>query len=428
MNPVYPGVMRVLVVGGGAAGMVAAWRAALGGHRVTLLEANNRLGVKIRISGGGKCNVTHAGPLKEVLGAFTRDQARFLRPAMHRFTNGEVLELLRREGVETYTRDNGRVFPTDRPGSAAAVVAAFETLMARAGVEVRTGARVTGIVGAAPRITAFRSGDEQLEADLFILATGGASYPETGTRGEVLGWLRELGLPMRSWFPALAPIPLVNPRPAWEGVAWRDGELLLFSGMGGKRLARFKGDLVFTKVGISGPAALELSQAAEEARIAGAAFLAYAHDGRSFDEVDAEAVTTAQTQPHLSVLRWLQRWIPERCAETLMKEAGLGEGQRLKDLPKDARRSLVAAITGAPLGAPGPVPLSRGEVAAGGLKLEAVDPHTMAVRGFDNLRVCGELLDVDGPVGGYNLQAAFSTGFVAGEIQGRGGEANPRPF
>lgn len=408
--------MRVIVVGGGAAGMVAAWKAAQGGHRVLLLEANNRLGVKIRISGGGKCNVTHAGPLREVLGCFPKEQARFLRPAMHRFTNDEVVELLRREGVETYTRDNGRVFPLDRPGSAAAVVAAFETLMARAGVAVRVGARVTGLEGAAPRITALRLDGERLEADLFIFATGGASYPETGTRGEALGWFRTLGLPMRPWFPALAPIPLAKPRPAWEGVAWREGELVLFAGKGGKRLARFKGDLVFTKSGISGPAALELSQAAEDARLAGAAFLAYAHDLRPFEEVDEEAVATAQAQPHLSVLRWIQRWIPERCAGTLAKEAGLGEGHRLKDLPKEARRNLVAAITASPLGPPGPVPLSRGEVAAGGLKLEAVDPHTMAVRGFENLRVCGELLDVDGPVGGYNLQAAFSTGFVAGDI------------
>ena len=409
--------MRVIVVGGGAAGMVAAWKAAQNGHRVVLLEANNRLGVKLRISGGGKCNVTHAGPLKEVLGEFAKEQARFLRPAMHRFTNDEVVELLRREGVETYTRDNGRVFPLDRPGSAAAVVAAFETVMARAGAQVRTGARVTGIEGAAPRIRALRLGEERLEADLFILATGGASYPETGTRGEALGWLRELGLSMRPWFPALAPIPLAKPRPAWEGVAWREGELMLMAGKGGQRLARYKGDLVFTKSGISGPAALELSQAAEAARIAGGAFLAYAHDLRSSDIVDAEAIATAQAQPHLSALRWLQRWLPERCAESLVKEAGLAEGQRLKDLPKAARKTFVEAITAFPLGVPGPVPLSKGEVAAGGLRLDAVDPHSMAVRGFDNLRVCGELLDVDGPVGGYNLQAAFSTGFVAGDIQ-----------
>ena len=416
MNTVYPGAMRVMVVGGGAAGMVAAWKAAQNGHRVTLLEANGKLGVKLRISGGGKCNVTHAGPLKEVLAEFEAAQARFLRPAMHRFTNEDAVELLRREGVETYTRDNGRVFPLDRPGSAAAVVAAFEAVMLRAGVKVRTGARVTALEGAAPRLAALRLDEERLEADAFILATGGASYPETGTRGDMLGWLRALGLPIRPWFPALAPIPLAKPRLAGEGMAFRDGELVLSAGKGGKRLARFKGDLVFTKAGISGPAALELSQAAEAARLEGAAFLTYAHDGRTFDQVDAEAVQDAQHQPHLSTQRWLQRWLPERCAETVMKEAGIPGAQRLKDLTKTARRACVEAVTGFPLGAPGPVPLSRGEVAAGGLKLDAVDPRTMAVRGFDNLRVCGELLDVDGPVGGYNLQAAFSTGFVAGDI------------
>ena len=119
---------KVIVVGGGAAGLVAAWRAASLGHAVTLLEANGRLGVKLRISGGGKCNITHEGSPKALLGAFSKEQARFLRPAMHRFTNEAIVELLRREGVETYTRDNGRVFPADRPGSAAAVVAAFQGL------------------------------------------------------------------------------------------------------------------------------------------------------------------------------------------------------------------------------------------------------------------------------------------------------------
>src|SRR5512133_3587146 len=121
----------VIVVGGGAAGLVAAWRAASLGHAVTLLEANGRLGVKLRISGGGKCNITHAGPPKALMAAFPMEQARFLRPSLHAFDNQAVLDLLRREGVETYTRDNGRVFPVDRPGSAAAVVAAFETLAHR---------------------------------------------------------------------------------------------------------------------------------------------------------------------------------------------------------------------------------------------------------------------------------------------------------
>ncbi|WP_243315270.1 NAD(P)/FAD-dependent oxidoreductase [Geothrix paludis] len=413
----------VIVVGGGAAGLVAAWRAASQGHAVTLLEANGRLGVKLRISGGGKCNITHDGPPKALLAAFSKDQARFLRPSLHAFGNGAVLDLLRREGVETYTRENGRVFPQDRPGSAAAVVAAFETLVRRVGVDVHTGARVTalegrmaGQEGGAPRLAALRLGETRMEADHVILATGGASYPETGTRGEVLGWLRELGVPVKPWFPALAPIPLARPRPAWEGVALRNGELRLSAGPAGRRLAAFAGDVLFTRTGISGPAALELSQAVERARRDGAAWLTHASLLEAPEAVDAALQAEARANPRLRAATWLQRRLPERLVEDLLPEAGVGRDLMLKDLSKVGRRTLVGLVTALPLGAPQPVPLARGEVAAGGVDLVAVDPRTMALRGWENLRVCGELLDLDGPVGGYNLQAAFSTGYAAGTI------------
>ena len=406
----------VIVVGGGAAGLVAAWRAASLGHRVTLLEANGRLGVKLRISGGGKCNITHDGPPKALLAAFTKDQARFLRASLHAFGSEAVLDLLRREGVATYVRDNGRVFPLDRPGSASAVVAAFETLVHRAGVDVRTGARVTGLLGGAPRIEGVRLEREDVTAGGVILATGGASYPETGTRGEVLDWLKALGVPVRPWFPALAPIPLEIPRPAWEGVALRDGELRLSAGPEGRRLAAFRGDALFTKTGISGPAALELSQAAERARRGGPAWLTYAAVVDPPETVDTALQAETRVNPRLLAGTWLGRHLPERLVDPLLAEAGLPRDLRLKDLPKEARRTLVALVTALPLGAPRPVPLARGEVAAGGVALSAVDPHTMALRGWENLRVCGELLDLDGPVGGYNLQAAFSTGFAAGSL------------
>ena len=405
---------KVVVVGGGAAGLVAAWRAASQGHAVTLLEANGRLGVKLRISGGGKCNITHAGLPKTLLAAFAKDQARFLRPALHAFDNEAVLALLRREGVETCARDNGRVFPLDRPGSAEAVVAAFEALVQRAGVTLRLGQRVTALEGQLPRLLSVRVGEERIQADAFILATGGASYPETGTRGEVLGWLKDLGVSVRPWFPALAPIPLVRPRPAWEGVALRDGELRLSAGPKGRRLAAFQGDLLFTKAGLSGPAALELSQAVERARRGGGAWLTYAASLAAPEAMDAELQAEQRGNPRLLVATWLQRHLPERLVEPLLEEATIPRTLMLKDLPKAARKALGALVTALPLGEPQTVPLARGEVAAGGVALDAVDPRTMALRQWDNVRVCGELLDIDGPVGGYNLQAAFSTGFAAG--------------
>ncbi|WP_285570170.1 NAD(P)/FAD-dependent oxidoreductase [Geothrix limicola] len=407
---------KIIVVGGGAAGLVAAWRAASLGHAVQLLEANGRLGVKLRISGGGKCNITHDGPPKALLSAFSKAQARFLRPSLHAFDNAAVLDLLRREGVETYTRDNGRVFPLDRPGSAGAVVAAFETLAHRVGVDVRTGARVTALQGRAPRLEGLLLNGEPLHCDVYVLATGGASYPETGTRGEVLGWLKGLGVPVLPWFPALAPIPLQRPRPSWEGVSLREGDLRLQAGPEGRRLETFAGDIVFTKAGISGPAALELSQATERARREGAAWLTYASIRELPEAVDAALQAEQRTNPRLLAATWIQRHLPERLVEPLLQEAGIDRGLMLKDLSRSARKALVALATALPLGEPQAVPLARGEVAAGGVDLGAVDPRTMALRGWDNLRICGELLDIDGPVGGYNLQAAFSTGYAAGTL------------
>jgi len=404
---------KVIVVGGGAAGMVAAWRAAGRGHAVDLLEANGKPGVKLRISGGGKCNITHDGPVKELLAAFRPEQARFLRPALHRFPNAEVLRLLEGEGVETYVRDNGRVFPLDQPGSAVQVVSAFAKLVREAGARLCCGTRTTGLVMAGVKALGVRVGEDILPADAVILATGGASYPETGTHGEVAGWLAELGVPTLPWFPALAPIPLQGPKSDWEGVALREGTLVLTAGPGGRRLAAFLGDIVFTRSGISGPAALELSRETEAARRAGAAWLAYAFTSDA--EVDASLAETRARQPHLAVRRWLSRHLPERLCEPSLAEAGIGPDRRFKDLARAEAKALRGLALAFPLGRPQPVPLSRGEVAAGGVSLAAVDRHTMRLRGFENLFVCGELLDVDGPVGGYNLQAAFSTGFVAGD-------------
>lgn len=408
---------RVLVLGGGAAGLMAAWRAATLGNRVLLVEGNTRLALKVRISGGGKCNLTHEGSPQDLLGAFSKAQARFLRPALHAFPPEAVRRFFRDRGVETYVRDNGRVFPLDRPGSAVDVVRALETAAREAGVEVRVGRRAVGLVAEGQTLAALRLEDGRLlEAETFILATGGASYPQTGTRGEVLDWLQGLGLPIRPWTPALAPIPLVRPRPAWEGVALRGGSLVLRSGPAGRRLGTMEGDLLFTRTGVSGPSALALSQAAELARRDGSAWLTYNAAGMDLEWLDAALVEQVRREPRLGARSWLHRFLPERLCEALFSEQGLPLDRRLHDLLREERRALVALAAALPLGEPGPVNLAKGEVAAGGLALQAVEPRTLQVRGWPNLRVCGELLDVDGPVGGYNLQAAFSTGFLAGSI------------
>ena len=407
---------RVVVVGAGVSGLIAAWHAAQGGASVLLLEANAQPGAKLRISGGGKCNLTHDGPVQAVLAAFSKEQARFLRPTLHAFSNEDVRQLMSSLGIETLARENGRVFPLERPESAAAVTEALVGLALRSGVELRTNVRVVGLVGQAPTLEAVRLGNGVfIRGDRFILATGGASYPRTGTRGESLAWLGDLGTPVHPWAPALAPIPLVHPHPEWEGVSLRGGSLELFAGQGGRRVARHHEDIVFTRSGISGPAALALSREVESLRRESDAWLSYALVETPHEALESALLETQKQQPHLLVRTWLQRWMPERLATVAFAMEGMpSSDQRMKDLSRPARKALLGLLTGFPLGKPGRVELAKGEVSAGGVQLSAVDPRTMALKGWDNLRVCGELLDIDGPVGGYNLQAAFSTGFTAG--------------
>lgn len=406
---------RILIVGAGAAGLMAALGAAKRGLATTVLEANPRPGAKIRISGGGRCNVTHQGGARAVLAGYPKAQARFLGEALRVFPPEALLELLERHGIHTEARADGRIFPIGGPGTGALVVEALREEACRAGARIQTGLRVAGMERDGDRIAALRLEDgRRMAAEAFILATGGASYPETGTRGEALGWLRALELPVRAWHPALAPIPLQQPHPAWEGVALRNGTLRLSREAGSRRVAEWPGDIVFTRKGISGPAALALSEAAEALRREGLGWLTYGTSTGTPEGFEAELVALQASNPHLAGRTWLHRHLPERLSEDLWNLWEVDPNQRLRDLPKALRRRMAEAACDLALGAPGPVDLGRGEVSAGGLALSALDPGTCRVKAFSNLHVCGELLDVNGPVGGYNLQAAFSTGFLAG--------------
>src|SRR5579859_5680014 len=170
---------EVLVVGGGAAGLLAAKRAAECGARVTLLEKNARLGMKILISGGGKCNLTHAGPMEELRAAFRPNEARFLKPSFYRFTNDDFLALLHDAGMSTYERPDGRVFPVE-PCDAKDVMVVLERVVRSAGVTVVTNSGVSGLVAEEGRIVGIRIGDTVRRSDRVIVAVGGSSYPLTG--------------------------------------------------------------------------------------------------------------------------------------------------------------------------------------------------------------------------------------------------------
>ena len=403
----------LVVIGGGAAGIIAAWKAASLGARVLLLERNQKLGIKLLISGGGKCNITHGGDMEELRATFVPKEARFLKPSFYRFSNEDIVKMIEAKGVKTYERPNGRVFPVD--GHADDVVHALVSYLRESDVDIRLNTRVTSFLQLHEMIHGVKLERGEIESRHVILATGGASYPRTGTTGEGAAWAREVGhtiIPMR---PALAPIGVEPQLPqTWRGVALRDGCLMVFAD--GKKVSEWRDDILFSHEGLTGPAALEVSRVAAEQ-------LAEHDVELRFDFLPAQDFTTVDTKLNSLVLAQrdkmiatiLSAWIPNRLIAPLLVSAGVDASVRGHVLTREQRRRIVQILKDWKLGNVSTINIERGEVTAGGIALEEVDSRTMRSRKVKGLYICGEVLDVAGRVGGYNLQAAFSTGFVAGE-------------
>lgn len=378
-----------------------------------LLEKAERIGTKILISGGGKCNITHAGPVEEVLKAFNPNEARFLRPSFYRFFNDDVLKLLTERGLRVYTRPNGRVFPVDQ--TAKDVVAILYRLLEEAGVELSLNTPVLGIEHDSDHVYGVKTHHKTIKSSHTIISVGGSSYPKTGTTGDGWPWARELGhriVPVRA---ALSPIELPLPCGAdWAGVSLRDIELKARAN--GKVISKWRDDLLFTHRGISGPTALGISREVEEHRVRTSVLLEIdLSPTQTFEQIQAGLQATKSKRPTALVSALLPSQIPAALHPTILRAANLPVQSNLQSISAKQLNLLAQNLKAWCIGEVKTVPIEKGEVVAGGVSLEEVDPKTMFSKITKHLSFCGEVLDIAGPVGGYNLQAAFSTGYVAGE-------------
>jgi predicted Rossmann fold flavoprotein len=417
----------VAIVGGGAAGIFAALAAREAGATAVLYERNKRPGIKILISGGGKCNITHDASPREMAEGFIPREARFLRYALHELTSSAVLDALHAEGVETFTRPNGRVFPVS--GRAEDVLAAFERMMARAGVEIRTSALVEGIVVDDGSVKGIMVDGVMERCDAAIVATGGMSYRKVGTTGDGIRWGAALGHAIEPVRAALAPIYFPVPPPAdWQGVALRD--VLLWCETEGARpkLPRaeappvaWRDDLLLTHRGLSGPAALEVSRVAARVAEDGSpvTLLVDLLPDMPPDELRIAWERRAASAGRSEVQSFVEGYLPRALVRYFLDAAGVPAGTKLSEVTREGRLSILGALKGWRIGEVGEVPIDRGEVTAGGISLAQISPTTMESQLVRGLHVAGEALDISGRVGGYNLQAAFSTGYVAGRAAGR---------
>jgi predicted Rossmann fold flavoprotein len=394
----------VAIIGAGAAGLMAALFAARQGARTVALDGAKKIGAKILISGGGRCNVTHDVVRAEDFNGNRNIIAKVLRS----FDVPETVAFFREIGVELKREESGKLFPvTDR---ARTVLDALLREASRVGVSIAAGERVIEIAGG-PQfrvVTATRA----ITAQRVILATGGRSVPKTGSDGSGYALARAFGHTIAQTFPAL--VPLVLPNDHWltalSGTSV-DADLVLRAD--GRKEHRQRGSMLFTHFGISGPVVLDMSRHWIAACDRSAALSANVVPPHTFESLDAHLVDKAQANPKATVASALRGKIPERLLQAVAEREGIA-AVPVGSIARERRRRLVHALTDLPL----PVITDRGfdyaEVTAGGVPLQQIDAATMASRCRTGLFLCGEILDVDGRIGGYNFQWAWASGRLAG--------------
>jgi len=429
---------RVIVVGAGAGGMMAAGRAAERGAKVLLIEKTDGPGKKLLISGKGRCNLTNARELDGFISMFGPN-GRFLHGVFHRWFREELLALLGRYGVETKVERGGRIFPAS--DDAADVVNALRRYLADQGVDLKTEVRVTGIALRDGRVAGIRTEAGLLPAGAVILATGGATWPATGSSGDGYPMVAALGHTVTKLRPALVPLVVaeIERAKSMQGVSLRNVRLTAFRlpaeridpaltpakdcgrGIDTKRrrglvIESRMGEMLFTHFGIGGPITLLMSLSVVDALAEGPVSVS----------IDLKPALTAE-ELRIRLQRDFDQFgkrgfrsllaglLPHKMIEPFVAMTGIPPERPGHQIAAGERERLLSLLKSLRFNITGPLPLSSAIVTAGGVSLKEVDPRTMASQIVDGLFFCGEVLDLDADTGGYNLQAAFSTGYVAGE-------------
>ncbi len=429
---------NVIVIGGGASGMMAAGRAAEMDAHVILLERCGKLGQKILVSGKTRCNLTNAKDLDHFISMYGQN-GRFLYKSFHHFFREDLLAFLSRYGVETKIQRGGRVFPvSDR---AEDVVSAFEKYLIDHGVEICRHTRVTGIQIRNKQVTGVMTADGTFRASAVILAAGGSTYPATGSRGDGYTMAAALGHTITKLRPALVPlvveeIPLAK---SLQGVSLRNVRLTAFQcradeidpslvpnsdtgrGTGNRRprppvIESRMGEMMITHFGIGGPITLLMSLAIVDALKRGSVSISIdlkaALDRRELRNRLQRDFDRFSKKRFRNIVTGL---VPAKMVDPLVLMTGIPPDKPGCQLSARDRERLLDHLKSLRFNIKQPLPMSSAIVTAGGISLKEIDPRTMASRKLKGLYFCGEVIDIDADTGGYNLQAAFSTGYLAGE-------------
>lgn len=402
---------ELIVIGGGAAGLMAAVSAAGAGAEVTLLERNEKLGKKVYITGKGRCNVTNACETDVFLKNVVKNP-RFLYSALNAFPPSAMMDWLERHGCPVVVERGNRVFPESQKASD--VTRAFEREMRRLGVRVRLNARVRSVDAADGRVTGVTlEGGERLRSDAVVVCTGGQSYASTGSTGDGWAWLSALG---HTTFPALPSLVGLESDAAWvrdlQGLSLKNVRLTLRKGK--KTLYTDLGEMLFTHFGVSGPLALSASAYLTELAPEDVSLTMNLKPGLDARQLDARVVRDVAEAPRRQLGHVLAGLFPARLSQTMARLCALDAQKPAGSLTREERARLVEITQALDIPLSGTRGLNEAIVTRGGVSVKEIDPSTMESRLVRGLYVAGELLDVDALTGGFNLHIAFATGRAAG--------------
>ena len=412
--------MKVVVIGGGPAGMMSAISAARSGDKVVLIEKNNILGKKILITGKGRCNITSSLDIEDFINNIPGN-GRFLYSAFENFDNKDIIELLKKEGVSVKEERGNRYFPTsDR---AEDVRMALERETKKAGVDVKLNSKVCGIEVADNKVKSVVLENGKIDADKIILATGGKSYPLTGSNGEGYKIAEELGHTIKDVRGSL--VPLIAEKSVcskMQGLSLRNVGIVLYDVEKDKKIYSDFGEMLFTHFGVSGPTILSgsahlLRYKDVDKKISNGKIVLKIDlkPALSFEQLDARILRDFTEVKNKQFKNSLDKLLPKKMIDVVIDKSKINPEKHVNEITREERMNLIKLLKCFEIRIDGFRPVDEAIVTAGGISVKEINPKTMESKIVSGLYFAGEIIDVDAYTGGFNLQIAYSTGFTAGK-------------
>ncbi|MDD3374528.1 MAG: NAD(P)/FAD-dependent oxidoreductase [Candidatus Omnitrophica bacterium] len=407
---------QVIVIGAGPAGMMSAISASQFGANVILVEKNAVLGRKLLFTGKGRCNLTNRCSFDEFLERFSKNNGQFLRDAFKVLFNEELIEFFEKRGLQMKTERQQRVFPeTDKSSS---VVRVLSEELRKKNIKIRFSTIVKNIwINGKGCVAGVALSDgKKIESSKVILATGGASYQFTGSTGEGFKFAERLGHKIVPLRPGLVALETTQKEiKALSGVTLRNIRIYFVSGK--KEIASSVGELLFTEFGVSGPIILSMSGIVVD----------WIQEGRkvfvevdfkpalAFEQLDARFLKNFKDSPKKNIKNVLKDFLPQRLIDIFLEKSNILPDKRANQITPKEREKLILLFKRFPIEIKESLPMEEAMVTRGGISLKDINPRTMESKRVKGLYFAGEIIDVDGDTGGFNLQAAFSTGYLAGK-------------